>query len=190
MTGVLESLRHPDKAVHAEGCDEAGAGLIFLFHVYLVVAGEAVKKGHDLATGCAINYFVDPWQREIILGAGLVEAGEVYAHVPLAAYHDYVGEPRRVGDWFDEVGLQQAVHFGFGSFCLLVGHFAQSLLFWAHRRVDAQTVLNDGAADSDQVEGGPSEYVLVSGETGDEFLLVSRGQVFIYHHRLLGRRRI
>jgi hypothetical protein len=36
-------------------------------------------------------------------------------------------------------------------------------------------MLNDGAADSDQVEGGPSEDVLVSGETGDEFLLVSRG---------------
>jgi hypothetical protein len=51
-------------------------------------------------------------------------------------------------------------------------------------------MLNDGAADSDQVEGGPSEDVLVSGEVGDEFLLVSRGQVFTYHDRLLGRRRI
>jgi hypothetical protein len=88
---------------------------------------------------------------EIVLGTGLIEASEVDAQVPLAAfllYHDYVGEPRRVGDWFDEVGFQQAVHFGFGGFCLFVGHFAQSLLFWAHRRVDAQTVLNDGAADS------------------------------------------
>jgi hypothetical protein len=51
-------------------------------------------------------------------------------------------------------------------------------------------VLNDGAADSDQVKGGPSEDVLVSGETRDEFLLDSRGQVFAYHDRLLGRRRI
>jgi hypothetical protein len=130
---------------------------------------------------------------EIVLGTGLIEASEVDAQVPLAAfllYHDYVGEPRRVGDWFDEVGFQQAVHFGFGGFCLFVGHFAQSLLFWAHRRVDAQTVLNDGAADSYQVEGGPSEDVLVSGETGNEFLLVLRGQVFAYHNRLLGRRRV
>jgi hypothetical protein len=63
----------------------------------------------------------------------------------------------------------------------------QSLLSWVHRRVDAQTVLNDGAADSDQVEGGPSEDILVSGDTGDEFLLVSRGQVFAYYVRLLGR---
>jgi hypothetical protein len=97
-----------------------------------VVAGEAVEKGHDFATGCVIDYFVDPWQREIVLGTGLVEAGEVDAHAPLAAfllYHDYVGEPRRVGDWFDEVGFQEAVHFGFGGFYLLVGHFAQSLLF-------------------------------------------------------------
>jgi hypothetical protein len=116
-----------------------------------VVAGETVEKGHDFATGCAIDNFVDPWQREVVLGAGLVEAGEVDAHAPLAAfllYHDYVGEPRRVGDWFDEVGFQQAVHFGFGGFCLLVGHFTQSLLLWAHQKVDAQTVLDDGAADS------------------------------------------
>jgi hypothetical protein len=56
----------------------------------------------------------------------------------------------------------------------------QSLLFWAHRRVDAQAVLDDGAADPDQIDGGPSEDVLVSGETRDEFFLVSRGQVFAY----------
>jgi hypothetical protein len=137
-----------------------------------VVAGEAVKEGHDFASGCAINYFVDPWQREIVLGTGLVEASEVDAHAPLVAfllYHDHVGEPCRISDWFDEVGFQQAVHLGFGGFGLFVGHFAQSLLFWAHRRVDAQTVLNDGAADSDQVEGGPSEDVLVSGETEMSF---------------------
>ena len=51
----------------------------------------------------------------------------------------------------------------------------------------AKAVLDDGAADPDQIEGGPSEDVLVSGEAGDEFLLVSRGQVFAYHDRLLGR---
>jgi hypothetical protein len=65
------------------------------------------------------------------------------------------------------------VHLGLGGFSLFVGHFAQSLLFWAHRRVDAQAVLDDGAADPDQIEGGPSEYVLVSRETRDEFFLVS-----------------
>jgi hypothetical protein len=49
---------------------------------------------------------------KLSLGAGLVEAGEIDAHPPLVAFllhHDYVGEPRRVGDWFDEIGLQQAV---------------------------------------------------------------------------------
>jgi hypothetical protein len=59
-----------------------------------------------------------------------------------------------------------------------------------HQRVDAQTVLDDGAADSDQVEGRPGEDVLVSGETGDEFLLVLRSQVFAYYNRLLGRCRV
>jgi hypothetical protein len=102
-------------------------------------------------------------------------------------YHDYVGEPRGVGDWFNEIGLQQAVHFDFGSFRLFIGHFAQPLLFWAHRRVDAQTMLDDGAAHSDQVEGGPGEDVFVSGGTEDEFLLVLRSQVFAYYNRLLGR---
>jgi hypothetical protein len=51
-------------------------------------------------------------------------------------------------------------------------------------------VLDDEAADSDQVEGGPGEDVLVSGETGDEFLLILRSQIFAYYNRLLGRCRV
>jgi hypothetical protein len=70
--------------------------------------------------------------------------------------------PLRIGNWFDEIGLQQAVYFGFGGFCFFIGHLAQPLLLWAHRRVDAQAVLDDGSADSDQVEGGPGEGVFVS----------------------------
>jgi hypothetical protein len=68
-----------------------------------VIAGEAVEKGHDFASGCAIDNFVDPRQREIVLGTGLIEAGEIDAHAPLAAfllYHDHIGKPCRVGDWF------------------------------------------------------------------------------------------
>jgi hypothetical protein len=41
---VLESLWHSDEAVRAEGCYEAGAGLVFLLHINLVVAGEAVEE--------------------------------------------------------------------------------------------------------------------------------------------------
>jgi hypothetical protein len=48
-------------------------------------------------------------------------------------------------------------------------------------------VLDDGATDSDQVKGRPGEDVLISGETGYEFLLVLRRQVFAYDDRLLGR---
>jgi hypothetical protein len=59
-----------------------------------------------------------------------------------------------------------------GGFCFFIGHFVQLLLLWAHRRVDAETVLDDGTTDSDQVKGRPGEDVLISGETGDEFLLV------------------
>jgi hypothetical protein len=52
--------------------------------------------------------------------------------------------------------------------------------------VDAEAVLDDGAAESDQVEGRPGEDILVSGEIGYEFLLVLRSQVFAYYNRLLG----
>jgi hypothetical protein len=45
-------------------------------------------------------------------------------------------------------------------------------------------VLEDGATDPNQIEGGPSKDILVSGETGNGFFLVSRGQVFAYYNRL------
>jgi hypothetical protein len=51
-------------------------------------------------------------------------------------------------------------------------------------------VLYDGAADPYQIEGGPSEDVLVLGEARDEFFLISRGQVFAYYDRLLRRSRV
>jgi hypothetical protein len=34
-------------------------------------------------------------------------------------------------------------------------------------------VLDDGMANPDQIEGGLGEYILVAGETGKEFFLVS-----------------
>jgi hypothetical protein len=42
--GVLESLWHSDEAICAEGCYKAGASLVFLLHVYLVITGEAVEE--------------------------------------------------------------------------------------------------------------------------------------------------
>ena len=39
---VLESLGHPYEAVRAKGGDEAGAGLVFLFHMDLVITQEVV----------------------------------------------------------------------------------------------------------------------------------------------------
>jgi hypothetical protein len=48
-------------------------------------------------------------------------------------------------------------------------------------------VFDDGATDSDQVEGGPSEDVLIFRKTGDESLLVMLSKVFAYDDRLLGR---
>ena len=42
--GVLESLWHSDEAICAEGRDETGTSLVFLLHIYLVIAREAVKE--------------------------------------------------------------------------------------------------------------------------------------------------
>jgi hypothetical protein len=50
-----------------------------------MVAGKAIEELHDLAPGRTIDDFVDPRQREVVLGAGLVKTGEVDAHPPLAA---------------------------------------------------------------------------------------------------------
>jgi hypothetical protein len=47
-------------------------------------------------------------------------------------------------------------------------------------------VFNNGATDSDQVEGGPGEDVLIFGKTGDESLLIMRSKVLAYVDRLLG----
>jgi hypothetical protein len=100
-----------------------------------VIAREAVKERHNFTSGHTIDDLVDPRQREIILGAGLVETGEINAHPPLATLflnHDYVGELRRVGNWFNEIVLKQAVYLGFGGFGFFIRHFAQSLLLRPH----------------------------------------------------------
>jgi hypothetical protein len=79
------------------------------------------------------------------------------------------------------------MHLGLGCLSFLIGHFSQSLLFRAHRGVDAQAVLDDGAADPNQIECGLGEDILVSGETRKELFLVSQGQVFACYYRLLQR---
>jgi hypothetical protein len=48
-------------------------------------------------------------------------------------------------------------------------------------------VLDDGATDSDQVEGGPGEDIFILGQTADESILVMRSEVFADGNRLLGR---
>jgi hypothetical protein len=105
-----------------------------------VVAREAIKEGHDFVACCTVDNFVNSWQREIVLGAGLIEVCEVDAHTPFAAlflHHDHVGEPCWINDWLDESGFQQAMHFGLGCLRFLVGHFLQPLLLWVHQGVDA-----------------------------------------------------
>jgi hypothetical protein len=142
-----------------------------------VVPREAIKEGHNFAACCAVDNFVDSWQGKIVLGASLLRLVKSMhmRHLPLFLHHDHVGEPCWISDWLDESSFQQAMHLGLGYLSFLIGHFAQSLLFWAHRGVDVEAMLDDGMADPNQIEGGPSEDILVSGETGKEFFLVSQG---------------
>jgi hypothetical protein len=79
------------------------------------------------------------------------------------------------------------MYFGLGGFCLLIRHLAQPLFLQPHQRVDSQAVLDDGATDSDQVEGEPGEDVFIFGQTAEESLLVIRSEVFADGDRLLGR---
>src|SRR5688572_9933420 len=74
-----------------------------------------------------------------------------------------------------------------GGLCLLVGHFAKPLLFWSHRRVNSQAVLNYGSADSDQIEGRPGEDIFILGQAAEELLLFVRSEVFADSDCLLGR---
>jgi hypothetical protein len=74
-----------------------------------------------------------------------------------------------------------------GGFFLLIRHLAQPLFLWPHRRVDSQAVLDDGATDSDQVEGGPDEDVFIFGQIAEKSLLVMRSEVFDDGDCLLGR---
>jgi hypothetical protein len=80
------------------------------------------------------------------------------------------------------------MYLGLGGLCLLVGHLAQPLFLRPYRRVNSQVVLDDGATDSDQVEGGPGEDVFILGQTAEESLLVMRGEVFADGDSLLGCR--
>jgi hypothetical protein len=51
-------------------------------------------------------------------------------------------------------------------------------------------VLDDGATDPDQIQGGPSKDILVLGETRNEFFLISQGQVIAYYNCLSRRCRV
>ena len=58
-----------------------------------VVAGVGVEEGEEIAAGCGIDHLVDSWQRERVLGAGLVEVSIIDAHSPfvLLFHHHWIG---------------------------------------------------------------------------------------------------
>jgi hypothetical protein len=80
------------------------------------------------------------------------------------------------------------MYLSLGDLCLLIRHLAQPLFLRPYQRVNSQAVLDDGATDSDQVEGGPGEDVFILGQTAEESRLVMRSEVFADGDSLLGCR--
>jgi hypothetical protein len=107
---VLQPEQHGHVAVGAEQGDERGLLLVFFLDSDLVVAGVAVEEAEQVAARCGIGDLVDPRQPEGVHGVVLVEVGVVDAHSPLVhvllADEDGVGEPHRMGDFFDEAGRE------------------------------------------------------------------------------------
>ena len=79
-----------------------------------MVTREGVQKTEELAAGSGVDDLVDPWEGIGVLGAGLVEAGEVDAEAAsFGVFGDNhtVGEPSGVNHFLDDAGLLQLLYF-------------------------------------------------------------------------------
>jgi hypothetical protein len=75
---------------------------------------EGIQEAKKVAAGGGVDNLIIPWEREQILGASLVEAGEVHAKAPTAICfrHDHkIGYPGGVGDLVYQLGLLQLLNF-------------------------------------------------------------------------------
>jgi hypothetical protein len=67
-----------------------------------VVAGVAVEEAEQVAAHCGVDYLINSWQPEGVLGAVFVEVSVVDAHPPLVrvllADEDGVGGPHGMED--------------------------------------------------------------------------------------------
>jgi hypothetical protein len=69
---ILVPFVHPHETIGAEGCDETGIHLVLFAEIYLVVARETIKQGHDLIACCRIDDFVDAREGGLVLRACFV----------------------------------------------------------------------------------------------------------------------
>ena len=77
-----------------------------------------------------VYQLVNPWQREAIFWASLIQVCEIDAHSPLTValfYHDHVCQPVWIEDFPDEINFQQLLYFFSYSFVALWCKY--SLLF-------------------------------------------------------------
>ena len=121
---VLEPKGHHTIAIGPLPCDECGLFLVVGIHADLVVAEESIHEIEEFMADYGIYDEVDPWQRETIFWACLVDVSEVYAESPLPVRFcdEYdVGQPFRVFHLSDYPCLEELID-------LLVDRF---LSFWS-----------------------------------------------------------
>jgi hypothetical protein len=143
---IFQAERHGDLAVRAEWGDERGCELIELFHHDLVIARVGIQKREDFASQCEINYLVNAWQRERILGTFHIKASIVNTHSPfpiLLFYKDGISKPVGVIHFLDETSCQELGDLlTYGPTPLII-EIAQVLVHGLGTHPDAELMLGD-----------------------------------------------
>ena len=107
---VLESKRHYPITIGSLCCDERGLFLVIEVHADLVVAGKGIHKTEKLMACSGVHDEVDPSQREAVLRACFVYAGEVDTESPLAIFfldEHNVSQPLWIFDLSDRSCLEE-----------------------------------------------------------------------------------
>ena len=80
----------------------------------LVIARKGIQKTEECAAGGGVHDLVNPWEGIGVLGAGLVEVGEIDAEAASSGVlgdDNTVGEPSGVDNFLDDACFLQLFYF-------------------------------------------------------------------------------
>ena len=103
-----------------------------------MVTSIGIEETHPVVPSCGIDHLVDFLEGKAVLGAGLVEVGEVYTNPPLPILlldHYRVGQLLRVVDFPNRLRLEQLLDFFSHGLGLWDPHSASLLDHWFVFRV-------------------------------------------------------